>query len=101
LLASKQAERRAASELKRRNVIECNLHLYYRLSAQTDYHIILAMSYDDRDTVETMDLDGGVSGDVSAVSHTVPPGEEGMDVSHEGGEDEVHGNLIHNLAGST
>jgi hypothetical protein len=59
--------------------------------------IILGMSYDDHDTVEMMDLDGGVSGDVSAISHTVPFGEEGMDISHEGGEHEIPQGLIHNI----
>jgi hypothetical protein len=42
------------------------------------------MSSADRDAVEMMISDVGV--DIGSASYTAPPGEEGMDLSHEGGE---------------
>jgi hypothetical protein len=48
-----------------------------------------------------MDLDMGcLADDVTAVSHTAPPGEEGFDISHEGGEHEVFDDLVDGLAQS-
>jgi hypothetical protein len=48
-----------------------------------------------------MDLDmGHLTDDVAAVSHTAPPGEEGFDISHEGGEHEVFDDLVDGLAQS-
>jgi hypothetical protein len=56
---------------------------------------------EDRDTVERMDLDMGcLTDDVTVVSHTAPPGEEGFDISHKGGEHEVFDNLVDGLAQS-
>lgn len=51
-----------------------------------------------------MDLDAGFVGDddddVDAISRMVPPGEEGFDISHEGGEFEVFDDLIAGLSAS-
>jgi hypothetical protein len=63
--------------------------------------IPLELSYADHDVVENMDLDAGHSAeDTVAVSHIAPPGEEGLDISHEGGEHEVFEDLIETLAKS-
>lgn len=59
------------------------------------------MSDADRAAIDLMDLDSGMSGDVSAVSHTTAPGDEGLDMSHEGGEYEAYDGLIHEVAQST
>lgn len=50
-----------------------------------------------------MDQDAGLADDddVDAISHTVPPGEEGFDISHEGGEYEVFNDLVTGLVEST
>jgi hypothetical protein len=56
------------------------------------------LSQEDRDAVERMDLDAGLAEDVAAVSHTAPPGDEGYDISHEGGEHEVFDDLVDGLA---
>lgn len=47
-----------------------------------------------------MDLDAGfgTNDDADAISHTVPPGEEGFDISHEGGEFEVFEEVAAGLA---
>jgi hypothetical protein len=59
------------------------------------------LSQEDCDAVECMDLDmGHLADDVAAVSHTAPPGEEGFDISHEGGEHEVFDDLVDGLAQS-
>jgi hypothetical protein len=57
------------------------------------------LSQEDREAVERMDLDAGhLADDVTAVSHMAPPGEEGFDISHEGGEYEVFDDLVDGLA---
>lgn len=58
------------------------------------------LNQEDRDAVQQMDLDTGfgTNDDVDAISHTVPPGEEGFDISHEGGEFEVFEDLTAGLA---
>lgn len=49
-----------------------------------------------------MDLDAGHSNDDTAtVSHIPPPGEEGFDLSHEGGEYEVFEGLVEDIAQAT
>ena len=48
-----------------------------------------------------MDVDAGLSNDVDAVSHIPPPGEEGFDLSHEGGEYEVYEGLVDKIALAT
>jgi hypothetical protein len=59
------------------------------------------LSQEDRDAVEHMDLDMGcLADDVTAVSHTAPPGEEGFDISHKGGEHEVFDDLVDGLTQS-
>lgn len=59
------------------------------------------LSQEDRDAVECMDLNTGLLvDDVAAVAHTAPPGEEGFNVSHEGGEYEVFDDLVDGLAQS-
>jgi hypothetical protein len=46
-----------------------------------------------------MDIDADhTADDVEAVSGMVPPGEEGFDISHEGGEYEVFDDLVEGLA---
>jgi hypothetical protein len=47
-----------------------------------------------------LDADRGTD-DIDAVSHTAPPGEEGFDISHEGGEFEVFEDLAVGLAESS
>ena len=53
------------------------------------------MSYDDREAVVKMDdadiiMDGGDQpDDMDQAFDTLPPGEEGFDISHAGGEHEV------------
>ena len=59
------------------------------------------LSHADREAVENMDVDAGHSTeDTAAVSHIAPPGEEGLDISHEGGEHEVFEDLVETLAQS-
>jgi hypothetical protein len=49
-----------------------------------------------------MDDDAGHSLDnFASISHTAPPGEEGFDISHEGGEYEVFKDVAASLAQST
>lgn len=49
-----------------------------------------------------MDLDAGYSNDdTAAISHIPPPGEEGFDLSHEGGEYEVFESLVEDIAQAT
>lgn len=61
----------------------------------------LELSHADRNVVENMDLDAGHSiEDTAAVSHIAPPSEEGLDISHEGGEYEAFEDLIETLAQS-
>lgn len=75
LTAGKQATRMATQSQKRRNMIQ-------------------GLSQEDREAVQRMDLDADyASDDVDAVSYTAPPGEEGFDISHEGGEFEVFEDL--------
>jgi hypothetical protein len=54
------------------------------------------MSLADRDAVEMMISDVGV--DIDTTSHTAPPGEEGMDLSHEGGEHEAFDGLSQQIS---
>lgn len=55
----------------------------------------------DRDAVEQMGIDANQSdNDVADVSYAPPPGEEGFDISHEGGEFEVFDELARGLAES-
>ena len=39
--------------------------------------------------------------DIATVSHIPPPGEEGFDLSHEGGEYEVSESLVKDIAQAT
>jgi hypothetical protein len=49
-----------------------------------------------------MDHDAGHSpDDFASISHTAPPGEEGFDISHEGGEHEVFEDVAACLAEAT
>jgi hypothetical protein len=54
------------------------------------------MSSEDRNTVEMMLIDHDVSTDY--IPYTAPPGEEGADLSHEGGEYEVFEGLAQQMA---
>ncbi|KAG1763988.1 hypothetical protein EV702DRAFT_1051527 [Suillus placidus] len=55
------------------------------------------MSAEDREMVESMMVDYGM--DVDALPYTVPPGDEGLDMSHAGGEYEAFEELAHEVAG--
>jgi hypothetical protein len=60
------------------------------------------LDQEDRDAVQQMDIDTGyIIDDDEAVSHTAPPGEEGVDISHEGGEFEVFEDLAAGIAEAT
>ena len=49
--------------------------------------------------VQQMDINTGcMADDVDAVSCTVPPSEEGVDISHKGGEFEVFDDLTAGIA---
>lgn len=54
------------------------------------------MSSEDRDAVETMLIDHDV--DINSVPYTAPPGEEGADLSYEGGEYEAFEGLAQQMA---
>lgn len=54
------------------------------------------MSSEDRDAVETMLIDHDV--DINSVPYTAPPGEEGADLSYEGGEYEAFKGLAQQMA---
>jgi len=63
--------------------------------------LLSGLDQEDREAVEQMDLDAGFGADdVNAVCHTAPPGEEGFDISHEGGEFEVFEDLVAGLTQS-
>jgi len=49
-----------------------------------------------------MDLDAGyTNNDIAAIVHNPPSGEEGFDLSHEGGEYEIFDGLIEDIAQAT
>jgi hypothetical protein len=54
------------------------------------------MSAEDRAAVETMLVDVDI--DIESIPYTAPPGEEGADFSHEGGEYEVFEGLAQQMA---
>ncbi|KAG1854936.1 hypothetical protein DFJ58DRAFT_716274 [Suillus subalutaceus] len=54
------------------------------------------MSSEDREAVETMLIDHDV--DTESLPYTAPPGEEGVDLSHEGGEYEAFEGLAQQMA---
>ena len=61
-----------------------------------------AYSQRERDAVQEMDLDAGLlDDDTAALPHLPPPGEEGLDLSHEGGEHEVFDSLVEDIAKAT
>ncbi|KAG1720621.1 uncharacterized protein EDB91DRAFT_1256893 [Suillus paluster] len=55
------------------------------------------MSAEDREMVEDMMDDYGMN--IKPLPYTAPPGEEGLDLSHEGGEYEAFEGLAHEIAG--
>lgn len=60
------------------------------------------LSQADRDAVEQMDFDADQNtNDVAAASQVPPPGEEGYDLSHEGGEFSVFDDLAADIASMT
>ena len=66
-----------------------------------DTLVFLELSHADCEAVENMDIDTSHSTeDTAAISHIAPPGEEGLDISHEGGEHEVFEDLVETLAQS-
>jgi hypothetical protein len=56
----------------------------------------LEMSANDRDAVESMLADANV--DIDNIPYTAPPGEEGADLSYEGGEYEAFEGLAQQMA---
>jgi hypothetical protein len=54
---------------------------------------ISEMTSADWDIVETMMMDNGFATDTDLTPYTVPPGEEGLDLSYEGGEHEAFDGL--------
>ena len=64
--------------------------------------ISTAYSQEDRNLVELMDIDAGyVDDDMTTIAHIPPPGEEGCELSHEGGEYKVLEGLIEDIAQAT
>jgi hypothetical protein len=57
---------------------------------------LLGMSMEDRNMVEDMIADYGM--DVETLPHTAPPGEEGFEFSHAGGEYEAFEGLTSQIA---
>jgi len=97
LHAGKQQERQSANDQKRRAIIQ---GLSLCLSDSHAYPSLSGLSQEDRDAVMDMDLEAGLAGDTD-VFDTVPPGDEGFDISHEGGEFEVFDDLAEGIAGLT
>jgi hypothetical protein len=58
--------------------------------------IVAEMSSEDHEAVETMLIDHDV--DTESLPYTAPPGEEGVDLSHEGGEYEAFERLAQQMA---
>ncbi|OJA17555.1 hypothetical protein AZE42_13216 [Rhizopogon vesiculosus] len=77
LKAGKQIQRRENVNVKRQSCIQ-------------------EMSAEDRGAVESMLVDVDV--DIESIPYTAPPGEEGVDLSHEGGEYEVFEGLGQQMA---
>ena len=66
------------------------------------YVISAAYSQVARDTVEWMDIYAGHGDDdTAAIAHIPPPGDEGYELSHEGGEYEVFEGLVEDIALAT
>ncbi|KAG1877140.1 hypothetical protein C8R48DRAFT_669110 [Suillus tomentosus] len=76
LTAGKQHQRKGAADALRQTEIQ-------------------AISAEDRDVVESMIVDHGM--DVKTLPYTVPPGDEGFNISHEGGEHEAFEGLAHQI----
>ena len=52
----------------------------------------------EHDAIEKMDVDVGLSNDVDTISHIPVPGEEGFNLSYEGGDYEVYEGLVDEIA---
>lgn len=64
------------------------------------------MTHEDREAVNQMDIDNATMDDVDygvyeAAYNTMPPDEEGFDLSYEGGEHEVFEDFANDLAERT
>ncbi|EPQ55524.1 hypothetical protein GLOTRDRAFT_75671 [Gloeophyllum trabeum ATCC 11539] len=75
-------------------------------AAQERANLIKEMSSENRTMVHEMDLDAGDASPeqqelYDAAFNTMPPGEEGFDLSHEGGEHEVFEEFVHHLQNIT
>ena len=68
----------------------------YYLSEKLTFHVEL--SQDDCNNVAEMDIDLDDATSFLEVKLDPPPGDEGFDISHEGGEDEVFEDLAHGIA---
>jgi hypothetical protein len=72
------------------------------LQALSNLHVQPGLNQEDRDAVQQMDFDADYgTEDVDAISYTAPPGEEGFDISHEGGEFAVFEDVAAGLAESS
>ena len=99
LTSGKQNEREAAAMQK------CRVAIQRKKSESLLQHLptfFLELSEDDRQAIAQMDFTmHGAAHDVEAAVNMVPLGEEGLDISHEGGEYEVFENLAKDIASST
>jgi len=64
-------------------------------------HSPAELSQDDQDNVAAMDRDFGDMDSFSECEIGPPPGDEGFDISHEGGEHEVFEELAQEIANLT
>jgi hypothetical protein len=98
--SGKQNEREAAAQERRREAIKGKPSFQPRFKIFTGNFIDLWDA--DRQAVAQMDIAmHGTSDDVDSVANTAALGEEGVEMSHEGGEFEVFENLARDIASST
>lgn len=101
LAAGKQKERLKEVEIRQRETIQ-GWSRPPPLLFVSLIMFILVLSQEDRNAVEQMDVDSGIGeADILAASSYPPPGDEGFDISHEGGEHEVFEQLAQGISNST
>lgn len=96
LPAGRQGERVEAAQSKRRQEISGECPFFFVTYGAADHRLLLEMSSVDRETVENMISDIGMV--IDDEPYTAPPGEEGLDISHEGGEYEAFEGLSEQVA---
>jgi hypothetical protein len=65
-------------------------------------HLQPGLNQEDHNAIQQMDSNANYGTDnVDAIFYTAPPGEEGFDISHEGGEFEVFEDVAAGLAESS